>query len=210
MEFPKINSLFKRNKDDHSFIMGDYSTPEFDLIKRWRVEEKIDGTNVRIMYDPEAEGNKITILGRSKDSGMPTYLVEYLNSYFTLDRISPLFDTKQKCILFGEGYGHTIQSAGPFYRKDVSFMLFDVVVGHYWLTREAVREKAELLGISSPPDLGIMTEAEIMALIHANPQSLCSIKPQVIEGIIARPEPLMLFRNGKPIVWKLKVKDFAG
>ncbi len=35
------------------------------------------------------------------------------------------------------------------------------------------------------------------------------IKPQIIEGVIARPEPLLLFRTGKPVVWKLKVRDFS-
>jgi hypothetical protein len=208
MEYPKINSLFKRNKEDNSFILGDYSCPEFDLIKRWSVEEKIDGTNVRIVYDPHAEGDKITILGRSKDSGMPAFLVEFLKSHFTEERIKSAFDTNYKCTLYGEGYGHTIQSAGPSYRKDVSFMLFDIHIGSFWLTREVIRDKAALLGVPSPPQLGIMTEAEILDFIHSKPQSRCSLKPQVAEGIIARPEPLMLFRNGKPVMWKLKVKDF--
>lgn len=208
MEYPKINSLFKRNKEDNLFILGDYSCQEFDLIKRWRVEEKIDGTNVRIIYDPEAQGDKVTILGRSKDSGLPAYLIEFLKSHFTVERLKGAFDTKYKCILYGEGYGHTIQSAGPNYRKDVSFMLFDIVVGSFWLTREVVQEKAALLQLAAPPELGIMTETEILNFIHSKPQSLCSVKPQVLEGIVARPEPLMLFRNGKPIMWKLKVRDF--
>lgn len=207
MEYPKINSLFKRNKDQ-TFIMGDYSCPEFDLIKRWRVEEKIDGTNVRIIYNPQAEGEKITILGRSKDSGMPTFLVEFLKNHFTLERLSAVFDAKYICILYGEGYGHRIQSAGPQYRKDVSFMLFDIVVGSFWLTRETVQEKAALLEVPTPPELGIMTETEILNLIHSQPLSKCSIKQQISEGIIARPEPLLMFRNGRPIMWKLKVRDF--
>jgi len=207
MSYPKINSLFKRNEKDHSFIIGDYSCQEFELIKRWRVEEKIDGTNVRIIYDPSAE-EKVTILGRSKDSGMPVYLVEFLKNHFTVERLSAIFDQKYKCILYGEGYGHTIQSAGPRYRKDVSFMLFDVIVGSFWLTREVVREKAEQLQVPFPPELGIMTEAEIVDFIHSKPQSLCSTQPQVMEGIIARTEPLMLFRNGNPLMWKLKVRDF--
>jgi len=209
MEYPKIHSLFKRNEKDHSFIVGDYSCPEFDLIKRWRVEEKIDGTNVRIVYDPHAEHEKIAILGRSKDSGMPTYLVEFLKNHFTVQRLHETFgEVRHKIILFGEGYGHTIQSAGPKYRKDVNFMLFDILIGSFWLTREVVQEKATLLQVPFPPELGIMTEVEIVDFVKSKPQSLCSATPQVIEGIIARPEPLMLFRNNKPIVWKLKVRDF--
>lgn len=209
MEYPKVNSLFKRREKDRSFILGDYSCPEFELVKRWRVEEKVDGTNVRIVYDPNAQGDKVTILGRSKDSGMPTYLVEFLKNHFTPDRLNQAFgESKYTCTLYGEGYGHTIQSAGPKYRKDVAFMLFDVRVGTFWFTREAAREKAELLQIPFPPDLGIMTEAEIMDFVLSKPASHCSLLPQPMEGIIARTEPLMLFRNGKPVMWKLKVRDF--
>jgi len=83
MEYPKIHSLFKRREEDHSLILGDYSCQEFELIKRWRVEEKIDGTNIRIVYDPNAEFDKVTILGRSKDSGMPVYLLAFLTNHFT-------------------------------------------------------------------------------------------------------------------------------
>lgn len=88
-------------------------------------------------------------------------------------------------------------------------MLFDVRVGTFWFTREAVREKAEQLEVPMPPDLGIMTEAEIMDFVLSRSQSRCSLLPQPIEGIIARTEPLMLFRNNKPVMWKLKVRDFS-
>jgi hypothetical protein len=207
MEYPKINSLFKRNPTDNTFIFGDYACPEFTLIKQWRVEEKVDGTNVRIIFEPAAE-HPVTILGRSKDSGMPTFLVDYLKAHFTAERLSAVFDIQHKCILYGEGYGSRIQSAGPYYRKDVSFMLFDIHIGSFWLTRETVQEKARQLDVSCPPDLGLKTEAEIIEFVQSKPQSVCSYKPQVMEGIIARPEPLLLFRNNKPLVWKLKVRDF--
>lgn len=210
MEYPKINSLYKRNEKDHSLIIGDYSCKEFDLISHWRIEEKIDGTNVRIVYDPTADDDKkITFWGRSKDSQMPVHLLVFLKSHFTLDKLTAAFpDAQSKFILYGEGYGNNIQSAGPFYRKEVGFMLFDILAGSWWLTREAIQEKAVLLDLPTPPDLGILTKNEILELVQSKSQSKCSIKPQVIEGIIARTEPLMLFRNGKPIMWKLKVKDF--
>ena len=212
MEYPKINSLFKRNQTDHSLIMGDYSCPEFGLIKKWRIDEKIDGTNIRIVYDPLAENDaaKISILGRSKDSAMPTNLFEFLKNHFTLQHLETVFaEAKNKCILYGEGYGGNIQSAGPYYRKTVGFMLFDILIGSWWLTREAIAEKAQLLEVPVPADLGIMTEQEIIHFVTSKPLSKCTIKPYQIEGIIARTEPLMLFRNSKPVMWKLKIKDFT-
>lgn len=212
MEYPKINSLFKRNKIDNALIMNDYACPEFSLIKQWQIEEKIDGTNIRIIYDPLAESieDKIAILGRSKDSAMPAHLFEFLKNYFTLDRLEyVLAGAKSRCTLYGEGYGHNIQSAGPFYRKTVGFMLFDILIGHWWLTRKDVVQKAQDLEIPFPPTLDIMNEQEIINFVQSEPASRCTIKPYVMEGIIARPEPLILFRNGQPLMWKLKVKDFS-
>lgn len=210
MEYPKINSLFKRNDKNHSLIIGDYSCKEFDLISHWRIEEKIDGTNVRVVYDPNAiDENKISFFGRSNDSQMPAHLLEFLKSHFTLDRLNSVFsDSQSKFTLYGEGYGHNIQSAGLFYCKEVGFMLFDILASSWWLTREVIQEKAIQLQLPTPPDLGIMTKNEILDFVQSKSQSKCSIKPMVMEGIVARTEPLMLFRNGKPIMWKLKVKDF--
>lgn len=35
-----------------------------------------------------------------------------------------------------------------------------------------------------------------------------SEKPQVMEGIVARPEPMLYDQHGAPIMFKLKVKDY--
>jgi len=66
MLYPKINSLYKRHgwyfdekdkkntsselqKNRQSFIIGDYACPEFESINRWQIDEKIDGTNIRVI-----------------------------------------------------------------------------------------------------------------------------------------------------------------
>ena len=207
MEYPKINSLFKRNEKDHSFIIGDYSCPEFNSIKQWRVEEKIDGTNVRIVYDPTEES--INIYGRSKDSKMPDLLSQFLKDYFTIDKLKSAFpELKSRCILYGEGFGGYIQSAGKNYQENIGFMLFDILVDRWWLAHDTIETKASLLQIPVPPILGTMSEKEIIEFILSKPTSNCSKHKQIMEGVVARSEPMMLFRNGKPIIWKLKVKDF--
>jgi hypothetical protein len=58
------------------------------------------------------------------------------------------------------------------------------------------------------PEFGLMTEEEIIQLVKSKPLSLCSRNPQMMEGVICRSEPLMLFRNKEPMKWKLKWKDF--
>lgn len=228
MEYVKINSLWKREgwyfdqdkkksldyqKGRQSFIIGDYADPEFGCIKKWRVDEKVDGTNIRIFYQAgqllDENVRSVKFGGRTKDAQLPTHLLSYLQDHFTTDILSEVFPGPlADVILFGEGYGHKIQGCGGNYRKDVGFILFDVWVGGWWLKREDVRLIAEQLNIPMVPDLGVMTEEEIVEFVKSKPLSRCSDTPQMMEGIIARSEPLMLFRNGKPLMWKLKCKEF--
>jgi len=217
MEYIKINSLWKRQeyvegrpKGSHgSLIVGDYSEPEFGNIKKWRVEEKIDGTNVRVIY---REG-KVQFGGRTDNAQIPCLLYNYLQEKFTDELMATTFPSIEApfpthVILFGEGYGPKIQSAGENYRIDIAFILFDVWVGGWWLKREDVREIAAKLGVDAVPDLGVKTEEEIVEFVKSKPLSVCSRIPQMMEGVVCRSEPLTLFRNGKPMIWKLKCKEF--
>ena len=50
-KYPKIETLFTR---DEKFKVTDIiRLPEFENIKKWLVTEKIDGTNIRIIYTPD-------------------------------------------------------------------------------------------------------------------------------------------------------------
>jgi ATP-dependent RNA circularization protein (DNA/RNA ligase family) len=227
MKYPKIQSLYKRQftekdpvtgellfldkgRSGNPLIIGDHSEPEFSSIKMWSVDEKVDGTNIRVMY---SEG-KVTFGGRTDNAQIPTSLLKYLQDTFTLDLLEKTFPrneiVERPCItLFGEGYGPKIQSAGSNYRKDPGFILFDVTIGGWWLKRDDMAGIAEKFGISVVPPIGLMTEGEIIELVKSKPLSQCSINPQMIEGVVCRSYPLMLFRNGLPIMWKLKCRDFS-
>src|SRR5260221_3416716 len=93
-EYVKINSLWKRRgcdlekvdriasnamKNAHEFIVGEYACPEFGNIRKWHVEEKVDGTNIRIIY---RDGN-VSFAGRTKDAQLPPHLLKYLQDTFT-------------------------------------------------------------------------------------------------------------------------------
>ena len=47
-EYPKIQSIFKRDENTHKFIDGVFSLPEFEYLKDnlWIWTEKIDGRNI--------------------------------------------------------------------------------------------------------------------------------------------------------------------
>ncbi len=202
MEYPKINSIWKRD-DNNALIPGDYARPEFAAFKQWRVEEKIDGTNIRVYVQ---DGN-IEIKGRTNKAEIPAPLL----AFFARDefmRALSCFDTRP-VQLFGEGFGAGIQSGG-IYRPDVAFILFDVYMSNRWSTREEVHETAALLGLDHPADLGMMTEEEIVAFVKSRPKGRYNDNGYPMEGVMVRSQPLMRFntQSADPVMWKLKVKDF--
>jgi len=218
MEYFKINSLWKRQdyekglpKGSHGPLLeGQYSEWEFENIKRWSVEEKIDGTNVRILYNQSGPGEpfELTFAGRTSNAQMPCHLLKKLQELFSLEKFNQVFPEARRVVLFGEGYGPKIQACGGNYSKEVGFILFDVYIDGWWLKREDVKIISERLLIPMVPQLGIMTEEEVVDFVKSKPISRCSLVPQMMEGVVCRSEPLMLFRNGNPMIWKLKCKEF--
>mgnify|MGYP003436029483 CR=1 FL=1 len=63
MEYPKINTLFKRDANN-IIIPSQFTQPEFEYLKdnKFECTEKIDGTNIRI----EIKGKEITFKGRTE------------------------------------------------------------------------------------------------------------------------------------------------
>jgi ATP-dependent RNA circularization protein (DNA/RNA ligase family) len=225
MEYPKINSLWKRNgwyldeslkkvtnielqKGRQDFIEGDYAEEAFANIRYWDVDEKVDGTNIRIYYSNK-DGPKIEFKGRTEAANLPAHLVAHLTQTFTRELLDSVFhEENQSIILYGEGYGPKIQACGGNYREDAGFILFDVYINGWWLQRGHVADIAKRLGIPSVPYIGRMTEIEIVEFVKSKPLSRCSHIPQMMEGVIARSSPLLLLRNGKPLKFKLKCRDF--
>ena len=230
-EYNKIQSLYKRQdfvkgapRGSHGpLLIGEYSEPEFGNIKLWHVEEKVDGTNIRVVFERGTmyhalkedrtrdceDMSRVTFAGRSNDAQIPPHLLAYLQSTFTVEELDKAFPDKsvKKVILFGEGYGPKIQSGGK-YRDNVGFILFDVFVGSWVLMRSDNSVIASALQVPMCPTIGIMTEEQIVNYVKSKPDSLCSVEKQTMEGVVCRSSPLMLFRNGKPMMWKLKCKEF--
>jgi hypothetical protein len=120
------------------------------------------------------------------------------------------FSEVSRAVFFGEGYGPKIQGCGGRYRKDVSFILFDVHIDGWWLQKDAVLEIAQKLDVEHTINQAIMTTNEVVEYVKSKPISyIAEDRTLVMEGVIARSYPLMLFRQrGLPIMFKLKCKDF--
>jgi len=207
MKYPKINTLWKRdNKKVFNIIEGDFSCPEFDAIKKWHITEKIDGRNIRVYF--EFFNKSVIFKGRTDNANIPKFLLKKLESMFSHEKLVECFPTAEKVVLYGEGYGNKIQPVGYKYREDASFVLFDVLVDGWWLERENVEDIADKLNIDIVPSLGIKTLPEAVDLVKRGFHSKISKQRLCSEGVVARSSPLMLFRNGNPIMWKLKFKDY--
>lgn len=190
-------------------IIGEYSCPEFESIGRWMIDEKVDGTNIRVFWEPHDEFSP-NFGGRTDNAQIPSRLLAHLHQVFTREKLQNQFPDVKKVVFFGEGYGPKIQAVGSRYRKDASFILFDVWIDGWWLQKEDVLEIAHKLDIEHTINQQIMTTSEIVDFVKSKPKSYIAEDPElVMEGIIARSYPLMLFRQRcLPIMFKLKVSDF--
>lgn len=213
-----------KGKSGNPLIIGKYSCGEFEAILPWTVTEKVDGTNVRIQYSAASlvSKSRIDFEGKTENSDMPPQLLRYLHNTISLNKMEEVFKDNNSVVLFGEGYGGKIQlphgkKINP-YRDDISFVLFDVYCDEWWVNRCDVAKIAKSLGIDHCPSIDnpyigtytpIWTKEEIIQYVQEKPKSSIALGTNhIIEGIVARSHPQMLFRDSKPIMFKLKCRDF--
>lgn len=218
-EYQKINSVYKRDEKGR-FIDGDWACPEFGYLadNSWHWTEKVDGTNVRVHFEAEAlRYHRPEFGGRTDNAQMPVHLAE---------RLRDLFDNVQMCsitavnamrqdndlpsfTLYGEGYGVKIQKAGGNYKPDgCDFILFDVRVGEWWLSPDAVTDVAAKLGIDRVPIVGELTLREAIDKTSIDGYFASDWDNAAIEGLVGTPTVPLHDRRGHRIIAKVKARDF--
>ena len=206
-EYIKIETLFNRREDgSKKLIEGDFRNETVEFLKDlpWQFSEKIDGTNIQIRWD----GHKVWYGGRTERASIPSHLMNKLIELFGSNDTEQLFEQKfgeTEVILYGEGYGAKIQR-GESYRKDVSFILFDVLIGNIWLKRESVEDISRAFGIDVVPIVLIGTLQDAVDFVKTHPKS--TIGTANMEGVVGRPMVELKDRTGKRVIVKVKVKDF--
>lgn len=206
-EYIKIETLFNRREDgSKKLIEGDFRNETVEFLKDlpWQFSEKIDGTNIQIRWD----GHKVWYGGRTERASIPSHLMNKLIELFGSNDTEQLFEQKfgeTEVILYGEGYGAKIQR-GESYRKDVSFILFDVLIGNIWLKRESVEDIARAFAIDVVPIVLIGTLQDAVDFVKTHPKS--TIGTANMEGVVGRPMVELKDRTGKRVIVKVKVKDF--
>lgn len=209
-EYTKIETVFERDMEGtKKLIEGKFRNETVEYLKdnRWIGTEKIDGTNIGIVWD----GHKVSYQGRTERAQIPAHLMNKLIEMFGGTVNEELFEQKfgeMQVILFGEGYGTKIQKGGGNYRSDVSFILFDVYLPeqNLWLKRDAVEDIAKTFGVDVVP---IVYEGDIagaVEFVKGKPKSTIGVAD--MEGIVCKPAVDMLDRMGRRLIVKIKVKDF--
>lgn len=209
-EYHKIETLFNRDVEGTKrLIEGSFRDETVEMLAGldWVWTEKVDGTNIRVFWD----GHKVTFGGRTDRAQIPADLVTFLNEKFLGSDVEQLFEQQfgdKEVTLYGEGYGAKIQKGGGLYRDDVSFILFDVMIGSTWLKRDAVEGIGKMFDVDVVPIVRIGSLYDAVEFVKASPTSIINPKHEM-EGVVCRPKCELLDRTGKRIIVKVKVHDFV-
>jgi hypothetical protein len=226
-EYPHIDTIYRRHmegSDKGRLIVGDFTRPEFAYLagNAWVGTEKVDGTNIRVMWgdsrlvsaalgQPAAPG-RCEYGGKTDNAQLPTALLSRLREMFDpIDRSEletrlPKLGTAP-ITLYGEGYGAKIQKGGGNYKADgCDFVLFDVLVGTWWLQRDAIEEVADVLRLRVVP---IVFEGRLFEACDLVRDGFKSEWGDFqAEGLVLKPAVELLARNGDRLITKIKTRDF--
>lgn len=207
-EYHKIQTVYLRNPETKfkTLLEGQWAEPEFAYLadNEWVWTEKIDGTNMRVMWD----GQRVSFGGKTDKATPPPFLLDAMAQTFTVDKMVATFNTEpQETCLYGEGYGARIQKGGGGYIPDgVGFILFDVHIGNVWLESSNVDDIAGKLSVDRVPVVGKGPLVEAVGLAREGFDSLVGKRPS--EGLVMRPTVELLTRTGRRVITKIKHKDF--
>ena len=209
-KYHKIDTVYKRSETgDRRLIEGEYRDKAVEYLKdnQWLITEKIDGTNIRIIYD----GHSIMFGGRTDKAIIPPRLLKVLEEDYSTNEFEELMEEifgDKTVVIFGEGYGANIQKVGSKYLPDSNgFRAFDILVdGKYYLEQPDFYSVCRKLGIPTAPLLATMTIPEAIEFVKSKPKS--TIGDCIMEGVVARPE-VRLYTVDKRIIVKIKVCDFC-
>jgi hypothetical protein len=220
MEYGKIDTLFERD-DNFKVRPGEFKNRVYSLLKTWRWTEKVNGTNVRVMYTPDSvvqdtdpyPGSQhfgtVRVGGRTDNASMPADLVQGILDIITPSKMRDVFQGSD-VVLYGEGYGGKIQS-GTGYSQTKKFILFDILIeSRWWMDQEQITDIAGKLGLDVVPVIGDMSLEDATDFVKSGfATRIPGADPlKKAEGLVGRPLETMYDKRMKRMITKLKTKDF--
>lgn len=203
MEYHKIETLYERDLATFKVDPTKLKNRTYSLIKSWQFTEKIDGTNIRCIW----ENGTLKFGGKTDNAQIHADLVRWLYEHVSPLRLAEIFpDTS--AVIYGEGYGAGIQKGG-LYSPTKKLIVFDVLVGgKWWLSWENTCDVANKLDLEVVPLVGEMTLEEATAMVRAGFPSLLGNGEMRAEGLVGRTAEPLFDKKGHRLIVKLKTKDF--
>ncbi len=200
-EYHKILNPFKRDEHTKKVVEGDWTKPELQYLSglEWLWTEKLDGTNIRVIYD---ESGNVEFRGKTDRAQIPPMLLSHLQSLFIAGQ-------EEGITLYGEGIGYKIQKGGLYVHgeKRVEFVLIDVRAGEWWLRRDAVLEIGHDYKIPCVPLVATGTLHQAIDFVKCGFKSAWNENLDA-EGLVCFPKEQLFNRDGHRIITKVKRRDF--
>lgn len=223
-EYHKIETLYERDEKTHrlkpELIL---KNPVYGCLKTWHWTEKIDGTNIRVIWEPmnmlsepARPSDRLTFGGKTDNAQIHADLIKWLYENVTLEKMKSVFP-EIPVVIYGEGYGAGIQKGGGDYHPTKKIIVFDVFVvdpvnsklGGWWLNWENTVDVCRKLGLNAVPYFGEKTLEEATAMVKAGFKSIAACaNSKDAEGLVGRPLEALFDKKGHRLIVKLKTKDF--
>lgn len=206
-EYHKIRGLYKFNMEEKAFDKSQFTIDEFAILQnnQWIFTEKIDGTNLRIMWD----GHKLSYAGRTDNATFTEYQKLFIETHLVnSDIVEKQFEQlfmEKVVIVYGELFGAGIQKGGLY--GELQFMAFDIEIDDIFLTKENARGLANTLGYEFVPTVLIGTINDGLEYVNLHDKS--SFSQAILEGLVGTPAGDFRDRLGKRIITKIKREDMV-
>lgn len=211
----KVDGTNTRIEVTREFITSDIGN---NIGIKWNVAYKGKTDNAQIpkmlyayLTTELTEDKVLNALGLIKEMYVTDKLMQektwsVLNTQFN---VYELDETKipKRYTLYGEGFGAGIQSGG-YYRKDNSFIGFDVKVDDMYLLRENRDDIFKKLGVDIVPFMGTFTVDEAIEFVKKGFNSKVAEEEHLAEGLVLRTPMGLQSRRGERIIFKVKTCDF--
>ena len=206
-EYLKIKNIFLFDEKYRTVVGLDETIQTLKNIT-WEGTEKVDGTNVRVHWD----GHRIELAGRTDKAELPKELKEALSNIFLTQEMEYVFEQlfeDKDVILYGEGYGPKIQSGGD-YSQETKFILFDIEINDFYLSRENVNDIANKLGLDKVPVVFEGTLDDAIEYVKKHNMSTLGNGKHEMEGLVLQPKGIVLYDYKKrPLKCKCKYRDLV-
>lgn len=223
-KYNKIQNLFRRSPEHHGIVPGEFGSPVFEYLKhaKWLVQEKIDGTNVRIIWD----GNRVSFGGKNTldPKNLPGRLRSHLEETYGTPEFEQVIEQvfgETPVTLYGEGYGHKIQTGADYFPDEPEgrneFIGFDARVDGRYVSAENTADILNKLGM---PMVARMPEPmsipEVMAYLisgiefaknHGGPAISHRATNKEIEGVVLRSVYPLYDHRGNRVMTKIILSD---